>query len=67
MNDTTLSPTELHRTWAAIRDNGGGFCAHLARAWFHADGLNKCRLDAAFKHLLTEYGPGSRHYIDRAL
>ena len=67
MNATTLSPTELHRTWVAIRNNGGGFCERLARAWFHADDRNKRRLDAAFEHLLTEYGPGSIYYINRAL
>jgi hypothetical protein len=67
MNATTLSPTELHRTWVAIERNGGGFCERLACAWFHADDRNKARLDHAFEHLLAEYGPGSLHYINRAL
>jgi hypothetical protein len=67
MSVTTLSPTELHRTWVAIERHGGGFCEKLARAWFHADDRNKARLDLTFEHLLTEYGPGSLHYINRAL
>lgn len=68
MNVTTpLSPTQLHRTWVAIERNGGGFCERLARAWFHADDRNKARLNDAFAHLLTEYGPGSRCYVDHAL
>jgi len=64
---TTLSPTQLHRTWVAIERHGGGFCEKLARAWFHADDRNKRRLDSAFEHLLTEFGPGSIYYIDRPL
>ena len=67
MNATTLSPTELHRTWVAIERNGGGFCEKLARAWFHGDYRNKARLDHAFEHLLTEFGPGSLYYTNRAL
>ena len=67
MNATTLSPTELHRTWVAIERNGGGFCERLARAWFHADERNKARLDRTFEHPLAEYGPGSLHYTNRAL
>ena len=67
MNATTLTPTELHRTWVAIERNGGGFCEKLARAWFHAYDRNKARLDHAFEHLLTEFGPGSLYYTNRAL
>jgi hypothetical protein len=67
MNLTTLSPTQLHRTWVAIERHGGGFCERLACAWFHADDRNKARLDHAFGHLLTEYGPGSIYYTNRAL
>lgn len=67
MNATTLSPTQLHRTWVRIERNGGGFCERLARAWFHADDRNKARLNDTFEHLLTEYGPGSIYYIDRPL
>ena len=57
-----LSRTQLHRTWVAIERHGGGFCEKLARAWFHADDRNKARLDSAFEHLLTEYGPGSTYF-----
>lgn len=67
MTTTTLSPTQLHRTWVAIERHGGGFCERLARAWFHADDRNKARLNEAFEHLLTEYGPGSRCYVDAPL
>jgi hypothetical protein len=42
--------------------HGGGFCAALAHAWYKADQNNKRRLEGAFAHLLTEYGPDSRYY-----
>ena len=32
MNLTTLSPTQLHRTWVAIERHGGGFCEKLANS-----------------------------------
>ena len=67
MSVTTLSTTQLHRTWVAIERHGGGFAEKLARAWFHADDRNKARLDHAFEHLLTEFGPGSLYYTNRAL
>jgi hypothetical protein len=59
MNATTLSPTELHRTFVAMERHGGGFCAALARAWYVADGGNKRRIEAAFPHLLEDFGPHS--------
>lgn len=64
---TTLSPTQLHRTWVAIERHGGGFCAKLARAWFAADPTYRERLNTAFPDLLTKYGPGSSFYRDEAL
>ena len=57
-----LSPTELHHTIAAMERHGGGFCSALAQAWFRADGSNKRRIEGAFAHLLTEYGPDSRYF-----
>jgi hypothetical protein len=59
---TDLTPTELHYTWVSIERFGGGFCERLARAWFHGDDRNKARLNQAFEHLITEFGPGSRFY-----
>lgn len=67
MNTTTLTPTQLHRTWVAIERNGGGFCERLARAWFHADDRNRARLNAAFPELLNDFGPGSYFYVDAPL
>lgn len=64
---TTLTPTQLHRTWVAIESTGGGFCEKLARAWFAGDTANRERLNAAFPDLLTKYGPGSSFYRDEAL
>jgi len=64
---TALTPTELHRTWVAIERNGGGFCQKLASAWFAGDERNRARLNETFAHLITEHGPGSVWYIDRAL
>lgn len=63
---TTLSPTQLHRTWVAIKRNGGGFCQRLAAAWFHGDAAHRARLDQAFPEFLAKYGPGSAFYIDEA-
>lgn len=67
MNTTTLTPTQLHRTWVAIERYGGGFCERLARAWFHGDDRNRDRLNAAFGHLLEQYGPDSNFYVDAPL
>ena len=54
-----LSPQELHRTWQIAHTYGGGFVSALAMAWFKADQGNKARIEAAFPHLIEEYGPGS--------
>jgi hypothetical protein len=60
MNATTLSPTELHRTFVAIERNGGSFCEKLARAWFHGDGGNKrAPRGTPLSTCWTEFGPGS--------
>ena len=67
MTTTTLTPTQLHRTWVAIERNGGGFCERLARAWFHGDSRNRERLNAAFPELLQDFGPGSYFYVDAPL
>lgn len=67
MNTTTLTPTQLHRTWVAIERNGGGFCKRLPRAWFHGDARNRERLNAAFPELLHDFGPGSYFYVDAPL
>jgi len=61
---TTLSPTQMHRTFAAMEQHGGGFCRALAQAWYVADGSNKARIQAAFPHLLCDFGPGSAYYRD---
>ena len=62
MNATTLSPTELHRTFEAMQRHGGGFCSRLAAAWFSADRANRARIETAFPHLLEDFGPASRFY-----
>jgi hypothetical protein len=41
---------------------GGHFCAKLAEAWFAGDRDNRRRIEDAFQHLLTCYGPGSIFY-----
>lgn len=54
-----LSPQQMHRTWELAQQYGGGFVSALAVAWFKADRGNKARIEAAFPHLIEEYGPGS--------
>jgi hypothetical protein len=65
MSPTTFAALDAatqFRTFAAMERHGGGFCAALAHAWYKADQNNKRRLEGAFAHLLTEYGPDSRYY-----
>jgi hypothetical protein len=50
------------RTFTAMERHGGGFCAALAQAWFKADQGNKRRIEAAFPHLLDDYGPDSNYF-----
>lgn len=59
---TTLTPTDMHRTFHAMECHGGGFCAALARAWYKADPGNKRRIEAAFPHLLDDFGPDSAYF-----
>jgi hypothetical protein len=59
---TTLTPTDMHRTFLAMECHGGGFCAALARAWYKADPGNKRRIEAAFPHLLDDFGPDSAYF-----
>jgi hypothetical protein len=59
---TTLSRTDLHRTFLAMECHGGHFCARLAGAWYAADPGNKRRIEAAFPHLLEDFGPNSRYF-----
>jgi hypothetical protein len=47
-----------------MQKHGGGFCSRLASAWYAADGANKARIERAFEHLLTDFGPQSRFYSD---
>jgi len=58
----TLSHQQIHRSFEAMQRHGGGFCSALATAWFKADGGNKARIEAAFPHLLDQFGPGTRFY-----
>jgi len=37
-------------------------CAALARTWYVADGGNKRRIEAAFPHLLEDFGPDSAYF-----
>jgi hypothetical protein len=62
MTSTTLSPLQLHRTFCVMQQHGGGFCSQLAAAWFIADSSNRARIEAAFPHLLADFGPGSRFF-----
>lgn len=62
MTSTTLSPLQLFRTFTVLQQYGGGFCSKLAAAWFAADGSNRARIEAAFPHLLEDFGPGSRFF-----
>ena len=59
---TTLSTTDMHRTFVAMELHGGGFCAALARAWYVADTGNKHRIEAAFPHLIEDFGPESAFF-----
>ena len=59
MPTTTLTPAQTHRTWEIALKYGGGFVSSLARAWFVADSGNKARIEAAFPHLIEQFGPGS--------
>ena len=61
---TTLTRTQMHRTFAAMEQHGGGFCRALAQAWYVADISNKARIQAAFSHLIRDFGPGSAYYRD---
>ena len=61
---TTLNRTQMHRTFAAMEQHGGGFCRALAQAWYVADISNKARIQAAFSHLIRDFGPGSAYYRD---
>jgi len=62
MPTTTLSPTELHRTFAAMQQHGGSFCSALAAAWFAGDRSNRARIEAAFPHLVEQFGPSSSYF-----
>jgi hypothetical protein len=59
---STLSRTDLHRTFLAMERHGGHFCARLAGAWYAADPGNKQRIEAAFPHLLEDFGPNSAYF-----
>jgi hypothetical protein len=61
---TALTATQMHRTFAAMEQHGGGFCRALAQAWYVADRSNKARIQAAFPHLVEDFGPGSVYYRD---
>ena len=54
-----LSPIDKYRIFEAMERHGGGFCQALARAWHKADPGNKARIEQAFTHLLTDFGPSS--------
>ena len=60
----TLTPTQMHHTFAAMEQHGGGFCRALAQAWYVADRSNKARIESAFPHLVEDFGPGSAYYRD---
>jgi hypothetical protein len=65
MSPTTFAALDARtqfRTFVAMERHGGGFCSALAQAWFRADASNKRRIEGAFAHLLTEYGPDSRYF-----
>lgn len=64
MTTTTLSRAQLHYTFASMQQHGGGFCARLAAAWFAGDSSNRARIEAAFPHLLADFGPDSRFYSE---
>lgn len=59
---TTLTPTDLHRTFLAMERHGGRFCASIAQTWRVADPTNKRRIEDAFPDLLNKYGPESAFF-----
>lgn len=61
-----LSAVQLHRTWLAAGQHGGGFVSCLAAAWLRADATNRARLTAAFPEVVTKYGPGTAFYPHEA-
>lgn len=60
--NTTLSRTEMHRTWLAAGHHGGGFISALATAWLRGDASNRARIEAAFPEVVTKFGPGTAFY-----
>ena len=61
---TALTATQMHHTFAAMEQHGGGFCRALAQAWYVADLSNKARIEAAFPHLVEDFGPNSPYCPD---
>lgn len=61
-----LSPVQLHRTWLAAGQHGGGFVSCLAAAWLRGDATNRARIDAAFPEVVEKFGPGSSFYPKEA-
>lgn len=57
-----MNPTELHRTFSAMKAHGGGFASRLADAWMYADPDNRARIQASWPELIDAYGPGSPFY-----
>jgi hypothetical protein len=64
MTTITLSPRQAVCTFESMERHGGGFCRALAHAWYKADPGNKRRIEAAFPHLLEDFGPGSSFYTE---
>lgn len=61
-----LSAVQIHRTWLAAGQHGGGFVSFLAAAWLRADDINRARIDAAFPEVVAKFGPGSPFYPHEA-
>lgn len=63
---TALTPTQVHRTWLAAGQHGGGFLKALSEAWLRGDTTNRARIEAAFPEVVEKFGPGSRFYPHEA-
>lgn len=55
----TLSPEQIFVAFKKMEDQGGGFAAHLAAAWFHADSSNKTKIEATWPDLIKKYHEAS--------
>ena len=57
-----MNDTDIHWTFAAAYQYGGGFFQNLAKAGLAADPGNKQRILTAFPELVATYGPPTKFH-----